>query len=438
MSTTTQPRPTFTFRPRELLFLLFPILLALGLFALLTMVLRDRLPTPADLWPALALGAGLLVAHLVVSWRAPRADPYLLPIVGVLQAVGLVMTYRLAPGIASRQFNWLLIGLAAFVILMVALPRDLRWLRRYPYFWAASGLALLALTLVIGRAPSGGGPNLWLAIGPFTFQPSELLKILLVVFLAGFLERRREQLMTPSYRVAWGALHIPQPQAVGGMLVMWGFSMLFFVWQRDLGAALLFYSVFLIMLYVATGRSRYVLAGLALFAAGAYLVVRLFAHVRERFDILLDPWSVAQGVGFQIVQGLVALAAGGMLGVGLGYGYANYIPAVHTDYIFNAIAEEWGLMGAFAILALYILFITRGYRVAMTARDDYAALLATGLTSVVAVQTLIIVGGNLKLIPLTGVTLSFVSYGGSSLLTSYLLLALLLKIEPRSQPSPSG
>lgn len=427
---TVSVMPPFTFRPRELLLLIFPVMLALGGFALLTMVLQDRQPRLEDLRPALGLAAGLLVAHLAVSWRMPYADPCLLPIVGCLQALGLIMTYRLAPGLATRQFNWLLVGLAGFLAVTFILPSDLRWLRRYPYFWAALGIALLGLTLVAGRAPSGGGPRLWLQVGTFTFQPSELLKILLVVFLAAFLERRREQLINPSYSLAWGALRIPQPQAVIGMAVMWGFSMLFFVWQRDLGAALLFFGVFLVMLFIATGRSRYVLIGLSLFAVGAYAVVNLFSHVRTRFELLLDPWSVAQEAGFQIVQGLIALAAGGLLGEGLGYGYSNYIPAVHTDYIFNAIAEEWGMIGALAVLGLYVLFIARGYRIAALARDEYGQLLAAGLTTVIALQTLIIIGGNLKLIPLTGVTLSFVSYGGSSLLTSYMLLAILLKVEP--------
>ncbi len=420
-------------RWRELFLLLFPALLALGSFALLSMVLQERAPTAADLRPALILSGGLLVASLALAWKSPTADPYLLPTVGCLQALGLVMTYRLAPGLASRQLNWLLLGLAAFAAVIIVMPRDLRWLRRYPYFWGALGLGLLAVTLVAGRTTGGTGPSASsVSLGPLSFQPPELVRILLVVFLAGFLERWREQLMTPSYRVAWGALSLPQPQAIGGMLIMWGLSMLYFIAQRDLGPALLFYGVFLLMLYVATGRARYVIVGLFLFAASAFLVVQMFSYVRTRFDILLDPWSVADAAGFQIVQGLIAVASGGLVGEGLGYGYANYIPAVHTDYIFNAIAEEWGLLGAFALLGLFAVFAARGYHIAMTARDEFGQLLAVGLTSVVVLQTLIIIGGNLKLIPLTGVTLSFVSYGGSSLLTSYILLALLLKIPVRS------
>ena len=430
---TLASRPTFTFRPRELLLLLFPAALALGSFALLTAVLRDRWPTPDDLRPALGLVAGLVLAHLAVSVRAPRADPYLLPIVGCLQALGLVMTYRLAPALAARQFNWLLLGLGAFIAMILVLPSDLRWLRRYPYFWAITGIGLLAVTLVAGRAGAGAGPNASsVGIGGFSFQPPELVRILLVVFLAAFLERWRDQLRNPSYSLAWGALRIPQPQAVFGMLALWGLSMLFFIVQRDLGPALIYYGVFLVMLYVATGRARYALIGLGFFALSVFIVGRTLSYVRTRFDILLDPWSVANEQGYQIVQGLISLASGGLLGQGLGYGYANYIPAVHTDYIFNAIAEEWGLMGGLAVLGLFVLFIARGYRVATLAREEYGQLLALGLTTVIALQTLIIIGGNLKLLPLTGVTLSFVSYGGSSLLTSYLLLALLLKIEPRS------
>ena len=396
------------------------------------MVLHDRPPTLTDLRPALILSGGLVIASLALAWQTPTADPYLLPTVGCLQALGLVMTYRLAPSLAARQLNWLWLGLTAFIAVTILMPRDLRWLRRYPYFWGALGLGLLALTLIAGRADSGAGPIASsISLGPLSFQPPELVRILLVVFLAGFLERWREQLTTPSYRIAWGALSLPQPQAIGGMLIMWGLSMLFFILQRDLGPALLFYGVFLVMLYVATGRARYIIVGLLLFIASVFLVVQLFSYVRTRFDILLDPWTVADTAGFQIVQGLIAVAAGGLIGEGLGYGYANYIPAVHTDYIFNAIAEEWGLLGAFAVLGLFAIFAARGYHIALTARDEFSQLLAVGLTSVVVLQTLIIIGGNLKLIPLTGVTLSFVSYGGSSLLTSYILLALLLKIPAR-------
>ena len=434
MTATTLPaaRRRIPFRGRELFLLIFPIALAVGGFSLLTMVLHDRMPTTDDLWPAIVLAIGLLVGHVILTWRAPDADQVLLPVVGCLQALGMVMTFRLAPGLASRQVNWLTLGLAAFVLTTLLVPRDLRWLRRYPYFWAATGIVLLGVTFIAGRSSSVAGPNASaVTIAGFSFQPPELVRILLVVFLAAFLERWREQLMNPSYSVAWGTLRVPQPQAYIGMLVMWGLSMGFFVLQRDMGQALLYYGVFLAMLYIATGRARYVVIGLLLFAGSAFLVVSQFSYVRTRFEVLVDPWSVAQAAGYQIVQGLISLAAGGMFGYGLGYGYANYIPAVHTDYIFIAIAEEWGMMGALAVLGLYIVFIHRGFRIADLARDEYGQLLAAGLTCVIALQTLIIIGGNLKLIPLTGVTLSFVSYGGSSLLTSYMLLALLLRVATR-------
>jgi cell division protein FtsW (lipid II flippase) len=414
-------------RLRELWLLLPAVGLTLAGFWTLALSER-RLPTLADLAPAWVFAVAIFAAHLVLSLRGYGTDPFLFPVVGMLTGLGLVMSYRLAPALADRQLVWAVLGLAVLA-LVATLPWPLRWLRRYRYTWASLGLVLVALTLVFGRATSEGGPRLWLGVGDLGFQPSELLKVLLAVFLAGYLDERRELLAGSVYRL--GPLKLPPLPYLLPLLVMWGFSLLLLVWQRDLGAAMLFFGVFLAMLYVATGRRRYVWAGLVLFILGAVLVVQIFGHVRARFDIWLNPWLAPQGESFQVVQGLEALAAGGILGQGIGQGFPTYIPAVHTDFVFAALGEEIGLAGLLAVLGLYGLLFARGYRTALVTRDSFSQLLTIGLTTTLAFQTLIIVAGNLKLIPLTGITLPFVSYGGSSLLTNCLMIGLLLRVSAR-------
>ncbi|MFQ6058488.1 MAG: FtsW/RodA/SpoVE family cell cycle protein [Anaerolineae bacterium] len=411
-------------RLQELALLIFPILLALMGFALLGLARTGEI-TAAELRPALLFAGALLVVYVAFALRGFPGDQLLLPLVATLTGLGLVLSYRLAPALAPRHLNWVLLGLG--VMLLVALvPRDLRWLRRYRYTWALLGLALVALTLVFGRHPSGRGPRLWLGIGPFLFQPSELLKVLLVAFLAGYLDEKRELLAAATYRL--GPLRLPPLPYLGPLLVMWGFSLLLLVWQQDLGAAFLFFGIFLAMLYIASARGSYVVGGLVLFSIGAFFIYVTFGHVRARFDIWLNPWPGARDASFQIVQSLIALASGGVLGQGLGYGHPTVIPAVHTDFVFVAIGEELGLVGALALVALYALLAHRGYRIALSAADGFEQLLAAGLTTILTLQTLIIMAGNIRLIPLTGVTLPFVSYGGSSLVMSFFSVGLLLRI----------
>jgi cell division protein FtsW (lipid II flippase) len=370
-------------------------------------------------------------------WR-PDHDWLLLPLVGLLSGLGLAEVARLAPGMGQvagiwpplptflvRQVIWLALGTLVLLV-VVLVPRDLRWLRRYRYTWLLAGLALLAMTLVVGVNPSGFGARLWLGVGGIYFQPSELLKLLLLVFLASYLEDRRQVLLEVEARV--GRWQVPHPAYMGPMLLMWGFSMLLLIWQRDLGAALLFFGVFLAMLYTATGQGRYVLTGLALLVVAGIVGYRLFDHVALRVDAWWNPWQEASGRSFQIVQSLLAFASGGLLGQGLGQGLPTAIPVVHTDFVFAAIGEEYGMLGTLAVIACFALLVGRAFHIALKAQRPFDQLLAAGIGALFGLQALVIMAGTLRVIPLTGVTLPFVSYGGSSLLTSMIMLGLLLHI----------
>jgi cell division protein FtsW (lipid II flippase) len=312
------------------------------------------------------------------------------------------------------------------------------WLRTYKYTWAAVGIALLLATFVLGSDVNGA--RLTLSIGPLSGQPSELLKVILVVFLAGYLSENRSLLADENTQI--GPLKLPPIPYLAPMVAMVAVALSIVVVQRDLGAALLFFAVFLALLYVATGRLSYVLGGLALFLVGSVVLYNLFGHVQQRVDNWLDPFADPRGVGFQTVQALYAFARGGLLGVGLGNGLPTIggrlpIPAVHTDYPLAALGEELGLIGLLAILGLYLVVIQRGLRIAAGARDDFRALLAAGLALVVGVQAFIIAAGNLKLIPLTGITLPFLSYGGSSLLANAVVVGLLLALSDRGPEPPA-
>jgi cell division protein FtsW (lipid II flippase) len=422
--------------PSNSLLLALPLLFTAIAFALLSLAEEGRL-TRGRFIPvgvlALCLGVS---AWALARWR-PHHDRLLLPLVGMLSGFGLAEVARLAPhfsvegGVGGagpflvRQMIWL--GLGTLALLVVALvPRDLRWLRRYRYTWLFAGLALLATTLVVGVNPSGSGARLWLGIGRIYFQPSEMLKLLLLVFLASYLEDRRDALLEVGAQI--GRWQLPHPAYLGPMLLMWGFSMLLLVWQRDLGAALLFFGVFLAMLYAATGQGRYILAGLALLIVATIVGYRLFDHVALRVDAWWNPWEDASGRSFQIVQSLLAFASGGVLGQGLGQGLPTAIPVVHTDFVFAAIGEEYGLMGALAVIMSFAFLVSRAFHIALKAHRPFDQLLAAGIGSLLGLQSLVIMAGTLKLIPLTGVTLPFVSYGGSSLLTSMIMIGLLLHV----------
>lgn len=413
-------------RPQSLpaiLLLVFPVaLLAVGL--VLLALVRRQIVEWQTLTGAGLFAAGLLGATLWARWRLPRADPFVLPIAATLAALGQLMTSRLEPGLGPRQAVWVLIGLGAMTL--VGLLPSIAWLRRYRYTWASLAILLQILTLIFGRDPNGSGAALWFVIGPVSVQPMEAVKLLLVVFLAAYLEEYRELLTLAGRRI--GRLRLAPLPYLAPILVMIGVALALFWLQKDLGPALLFSTVLLTMLYVASGRASYVVGGLVLLVLGFVLADRLFQHVHTRVAIWLDPWASRDTVGYQLVQALYAFASGGVLGSGLDLGAPLYIPAVHTDFVIAAIGEELGLAGTLAVVSLFVLLVQRGFLIAVRSRSGFSALLAAGLTSVLALQALIILAGTLELIPLTGITLPFVSYGGSSVVANFLLIGLLLRI----------
>jgi cell division protein FtsW (lipid II flippase) len=402
----------------------FPVtVLAIGLVQL-ALVRREPLDW-GTLSGAAIFAAALVAASLWLRWRLPQADGSLLPLAATLAALGQVMTSRLEPTLGPRQGAWVLIGLGAMIAFVTWLP-SVHWLQRYRYTWASLAILLQVLTLAFGTDPNGGGAALWFNLGPVSIQPMELVKLLLVVFLAAYLEENRELIATIGRRI--GPLQLPPVPYLAPIVAMAGTAIVLFWLQKDLGPALLFSTVLLAMLYVASGRGSYVVLGLLLLALGGILADRAFAHVHVRMLIWLDPWSHRETIGYQLVQALYALGSGGVFGTGLDMGSPRLIPAVHTDFVIAAIGEELGLAGTLAIVCLFVLLVQRGLTIALRARSGFSMLLAAGLTSVLALQALIILGGTLELIPLTGITLPFVSYGGSSVVANFLLVGVLLRL----------
>ena len=432
-----------TWRGTELRLLLPLVVLVPMGFALAHIVAAGK-PDPGPLGLALAYVALVLGAHIALVLLGHRGDQLLFPLAATTGGVGLVMLNRLPQtlagmnlfgvevGMATTQLVWFAISLMAMVAIAVFF-RDDGILRHYKYTWALAGAGLLVITFLFGTEINGA--RLWLSIGPVTFQPGEAIKIVLVVFIAGYLAEKRALLAGANRRI--GPIKIPPLPYLLPMLAIFAIVMVMVVISKDLGIALLFYGIFLTMLFVATGRRSYVLIGLVLFVAGSYVAYLLFPHVHVRVDNWLDPIADPTGTGYQTVQALYAFGRGGLFGEGLGQGLPLIsghipIPAIETDFIFTAIAEELGLVGAFALLALAAALVARGLRIAILARDDFSSLMAIGLTTSLGLQTLIIVAGNAKLIPLTGITFPFVSYGGSSLLASFVVLGLLLSISHRT------
>lgn len=379
---------------------------------------------------ALTAAAGLALAWPVAQFVLRRAgydgDGLLLPMAAVLTSLGLIMVFRLKPNLYMVQALWAAIGLGAFLAAAFLFRRAERW-SEYKYFWGLAGIALLLATALFG-VDIGGNKN-WLILGPVHFQPSEFAKLFIVLFLAAYLSERREVLTYATRR--FGPLALPQPRILAPLLAIWGLAMLMLVAQRDLGAALLYFGTATIMIYLASGRASYLGWGAGMFLVGAALAYAIYPHVRVRIDIWLDPWSDPSGRAYQIVQSLFALGSGGALGSGLGYGFPGLVPEVHTDFIFAAIGEEMGLAGAGAVMLLYILLVYRAFRAALLAPTPFRALLAGGLAVLLALQVLVIVGGVTKFLPLTGVTLPLVSYGGSSVVATFILLGMVLAMSER-------
>ncbi|MDX1413485.1 MAG: FtsW/RodA/SpoVE family cell cycle protein [Candidatus Promineifilaceae bacterium] len=378
------------------------------------------------LWGPLVWLLAMLAAHVLLVIYRPGHDPVLLPIFALLTGWGIILVDRLAENFLSRQILWVLLGTAALVSISI-LPRNLRPLRRYRYSLLIVGFILLGLTLVFGVNPSGFGAALWLPLplpylGPIVFfQPSELLKLLLVIFLSSYFADRGPLLRQYAQGGVKGALPFLAP-----LLVMWGFCLILLVWQRDLGTATLFFVLFLSLLYLATGSKLYSIVGFILLLGAGLLAYFLFDVVTLRVDAWWNPWPEALDRAFQIVQSLYAIAAGGLVGQGVGQGFPYFIPVVHSDFVFAAVAEEWGLIGSLSLVALFLLLAYRGFRLAAHNKNPFRYYLAAGLTLLFSFQSLLIMAGVTKLLPLTGITLPFISYGGSSLLMSSFMLGLLM------------
>lgn len=405
---------------------LFSLALAITAFALAGIGKTGRVPADLSLYGSILAVALAGTAILIVRF-APKTDPALFPVAATLAGVGFAVIYRLNGDLAAEQAAWLAIGFAVFCATIV-IVRDHRQLDAYTYTLGLIGIGLLLLPVVPGLGREINGARLWVALGPFQFQPSELGKVFIIVFLASYLDRKKELLRVATNRL--GPFNLPQAKHLGPLLAAWGISLMVLFLEKDLGASLLFFTVFVVMLWIATGRASYLVIGAAMFAVGAFIAFQTFGHVQTRVDVwmhALDPAKVhAIGYG-QVAQGQFAMAAGGIAGTGLGSGQPWLIPAAPTDFIFAAIGEELGLLGVTAVLLLSLALAGKGFAIAIRQRDGFGKLLAAGLSTMLGLQTFIIVGGVTRLIPLTGITLPFVSYGGSSLLANFVMLALLVR-----------
>ena len=391
---------------------------------------------PANIGPFLIIIVGLLVgAHFAVRRLAPHADGVLLPVAGLLNGIGYVFIARLDRNLAGLQAVWTAVGVAAFIatLAIVRRPRDLE---RYRYTFMLFGVLLLLVPLAPGIGETVNGARLWVRLGPLTFQPGELAKIVLAIFFASYLVERRAVLSRGSLPEGARSL-IARGRYIGPILLAWGASLVVLVAEKDLGSSLMFFGLFITMLWVATGWGVYLVAGGGLFTMGAALSWSAFSHVKERVDVWLDPWSRANHQGFQVLQAIFGMGTGGVTGTGLSLGAPQRIPAATTDMIFAAIGEELGLLGTVAVLAAFLTFVGTGLRIAARARSEFEQLLAVGLTTILGLQAFLIIGGVTRLLPLTGITLPFVSYGGSSLVANYILLALLLRISDSSNSAHS-
>jgi cell division protein FtsW (lipid II flippase) len=417
-------------RNTELGLIVLGTLVIVGAYLLAS--LAEDASIPANIGPFLGVVLGLQVAaHIAIRRLAPDADGTLLPIAGLLNGIGYVFIVRLdeakadPDGLAGLQSSWIAVGVAAFVLTLL-IVRRVRDLERYRWTIGFLGIVLLLLPLVPGIGKEINGAKIWVGIGPLSFQPGEFAKIALALFFASYLVEKRELLAVSAHRL--GPIPLPDLKHLGPVLLAWGVSLVVMVSEKDLGSSLLFFALFVALLWVSTERATYLVIGLVLFAGGAVFAHSQFTHVQERVDIWLDPWQDPKDDGFQIVESAFAFSAGGVTGTGINLGSPTRIPYAETDFIFAAIGEELGLVGAAGVLLAFLLMIGAGLRIAQRTDVPFERLLATGLTVLLGVQSFIIMAGVIRVLPLTGVTLPFVSYGGSSLVANYVLLALLLRI----------
>jgi cell division protein FtsW (lipid II flippase) len=427
-------------RNRELLALVPASLLLTAGFAAVFVQRNDVVTNVSLTYGAIFLGL-CVAGHLVIRFTLPDADPYLFPLAATLACFGLVMIYRIDENLAREQAQWFVVGLILFAATIIVV-RDISVLERYRYLIATTGIVLLLLPRLPGIGAQVNGAYLGVKVGPITFQPAEFAKIAIVIFLASYLRDTRQLLVSAGRKI--GPITFPPLKHLGPLLVVWGAAMLLLVFIRDLGSSLMFFGAFLALIYVATDRFSFVAIGLALFAVGAWFFSSTVGHVQDRVDTWRHPFDQALydkvGGSYQVAQSLFAQADGGLLGKGFGESIldlpgstAQLLPAAHTDLIYAVIVNELGLVGAVGMLLVYLLIVERAIKTSIMARDSFSKLLAAGLGAVFALQVFVIVGGVTKVIPLTGVTLPFISYGGSSILANFVLLALLLLVSDKAR-----
>ncbi|MEO6714871.1 MAG: FtsW/RodA/SpoVE family cell cycle protein [Mycobacteriales bacterium] len=431
-------------RSLELRLIVFSVVIAAVAYAIVSLSQDERVSASALTYGA-SLGALFLAAHVAVRKLAPGADPLILPIASVLNGLGVVVIRRLdyayqardsrADQNAPQQLIWTAIGIAAFVVVLYVI-RDHRTIDRYRYTLMAVGIGLLVMPALPYVGRSINGARLWVRLGAVSFQPSEIAKLALIAFFASYFVAKREVLSLATRRIL--GLHLPRARDLGPVMLAWLASVAVLIRLKDLGTSLLFFGVFLVMLYIATQRTSWIAIGMVLFSGGAYVAYQLFAHVQARFDTWLDPFASPLGQGNQLTQSLFGLATGGLTGTGLGRGRPDLVTYARTDFIFPAIGEELGLIGVVVVLICYLLIVSRGLRAALGVRDEFGKLLAAGLAFSLALQVFVVIGGVTRLIPLTGLTLPFLSYGGSSLVANYALIALLMRISAAGRtPTPA-
>jgi cell division protein FtsW (lipid II flippase) len=427
---------------------LFLLIIACGMNAFAVVMVQFGALGSVD-GTVITLGASLSVLvvgmHIALRFVAPNADPFILPIAAILNGIGIAVIYHVDlikghtgwDSVAIRQVVWSAIALVC-AIAVVVIIRNHRVLQRYTYIFMFAAFVLLLLPMIPGIGQEIFGARVWIHIGPFSFQPGEIAKILLAIFFAGFLVQRRDTLSLVGRKIL--GVRFPRARDLGPIIVIWALSMSVIVFQRDLGTALLYFGLFVVMLYVATGRTSWILLGGALFLAGAVIASQTLTYVNDRFSAWLDPFSQKNydevGGSFQLVQGIFGLANGGLIGTGLGRGRPDITPLAQSDFIVSALGEELGLAGLFAILCLYLLLIARGLRISFAGHDDFGRLLGVGLSFVIALQCFVVIGGVTRVIPLTGLTTPFLASGGSSLMANWIIVALLLRLSDtvRNQP----
>ncbi len=423
--------------PRSPAAVLLPaLLLVLGPAAVVVSMRHGATP-PRTLVELGALGLLALLTPAVLRVLGRGADSLLVGAAWTTVALGTVSVARVRPDLLERQIMWAALGWAAFVA-VIALPSAVQLARRYKYTWLTLSIALMLLTFAFGTGPGGSDERLWLAFGPFTFQPSELLRIIFVVFLAGYLTSRREPLTGAAWRL--GPLSMPPLEDLLPLAAMVALSLLIVLFQHDIGPALLLFATFLAVLYLALGRFDYVVIGAVLFVVLSFAAYHLSGHVHERISAWLNPWNDPRGLGYQSLSAIGGMASGGVIGTGPGYGFPTLVPAAHTDYPFAVIGEEWGLVGALAVVLLYALMVSRAAMLVMRrARDPFALLLGVGLAVSLGLQALISIGGALRVLPLAGLTTPFLSYGGSSMVMNWAALGLIVATaRPRAAVDEAG